>query len=114
MRTRGSVLTDLSRDDDVPFEPVAARLHFDELCSRRQRGNAASSPKKGETQCRQRTFRPWSSSSLAARMLSRPPEKSTITSGVAVMPGFVREGRAQRQGFRSEKSGIPAIDNYLC
>ena len=38
MRTCGSVFTHLSRYDDVPFEPVAARLHFDELCGGRQRG----------------------------------------------------------------------------
>ena len=41
MRTRGSVFTHLSRYDDVPFELVAARLHFDELCGGRQRGECA-------------------------------------------------------------------------
>ena len=41
MRTRGGVFTHLSRYDDVSLEPVAARLHFDELCGGSQRGECA-------------------------------------------------------------------------
>ena len=41
MRTRGGVFTHLSRYDDVSLKPVAARLHFDELCGGSQRGECA-------------------------------------------------------------------------
>ena len=41
MRTRGGVFTHLSRYDDVSLKPVAARLHFDELCGDSQRGECA-------------------------------------------------------------------------
>ena len=41
MRTCGGVFTHLSRYDDVSLEPVAARLHFDELCGGSQRGECA-------------------------------------------------------------------------
>ena len=97
-----------------------------------QRSTAPGSPKKGEWQCRQQTRRPCSSRTLAARMLSRPPEKSTTTStgrwsaltmpgaagvwkseGVFIMARLLREsgGRRQEPGpdFRSFWIGFFAL-----
>ena len=108
---------------------LTSRVRMSSPYRRLQRSTAPGSPKKGEWQCRQQTRRPCSSRTLAARMLSRPPENSTTTStgrwsastmpgaagvwkseGVFIMARLLREsgGRRQEPGpdFRSRGIGF--------